>query len=52
MRQTCGSLVGIRLVPDAWAMTQGQHGELWSNLDLGSKEKVEFTGPSLPASQG
>lgn len=34
-------------------LTQGQHGELSSNLDLGSKEKVELTFPSLLAvSQG
>lgn len=30
-------------------LTQGQHGELSSNLDLGSREKVELTGPSLLA---
>lgn len=34
-------------------LTEGQHGELSSNLDLGSREKVELTDPSLSAvSQG
>lgn len=52
-RQTRGSPVGmgICLVPDAW--TQGQHGELSSNLDLESTSRkgleVGLTGPSLPA---